>query len=114
MTVVKRTMWDDKITPVFTFRLEEEDALPQFLSYLFQQKEELSRTLLFRPEELEKILRVGARLYVYVYNAKEYKLDKVTKEEIVACMVQKELGRLEENGQVLATPSRVLWMSRLL
>ena len=105
-------MWEGGETPLFTFQFEEADALAQFLSRLFELKEEPKRTMLFRPEELEKIVRVGAGLYVY--KAKEYKLDKATKEEIIACMVQKELGRLEENGQVLATPSRVLWMSRLL
>jgi hypothetical protein len=103
-------MLDDRTTPLFTFHFEETDPLPQLLTRLFDplQKED-TRALLFRPDEIQRIVQRAGSWYV-----NKIRLNKLTTDHIISCMVQMGVGRIEENSLVLVNPSTTLWMSNLM
>jgi len=103
-------MLDDRTTPLFTFQLEETDPLSQLLTRLFVplQKED-THTLLFRPDEIQRIVQRAESWYV-----NKIRLNKLTTDHIISCMVQMGVGRTDEKGLVLVNPSTTLWMSNLM
>ncbi len=103
-------MFDDRTTPLFTFQLEETDPLSQLLTRLFVslQKED-TRALLFRPDQIQRIVQRAGSWYV-----NKIRLNKLTTDHIISCMVQMGVGRIEENSLVLVNPSTTLWMSNLM
>jgi hypothetical protein len=103
-------MFDDKTTPLFTFQLEETDALSQLLTRLFAplQKED-TYTLLFRPDEIQRIVQRAESWYV-----NKIRLNKLTTDHIILSMIQMNIGRIDEKGLVLVNPSTTLRMSNLI
>ena len=102
-------MFDDRTTPLFTFQFDDTDALSQLLTRLFDPLEEEKATVLFRPDQIQKIVQRASSWYI-----NKIRLNKLTEQNIILSMTQMSLARRNEKGLVMAIPSTTLWMSNLL